>query len=356
MSCASHYDQIVYVYTRTVLQPSLLLCASASRQHLRHRFSPYVQRLFVSDRSLQLVLASSQRIRKPAPCSRTFITQNKSVYHSILGLGVLCEAEGLRSGLQVVQDMYASHYGGSQHYPAPGPPQPHRPLPSQTGKLPQPYKARLRDSSANIGVNRKCMICSWPSEQYRLCKLHHFAAVPSGEYMSDLVARLKDVRQISMQCSYGLQGAQNVRCARCEQITPVPLAGGTQNTPKCTCMRWMHMLSVYVLYIIVQRLCIAGSNSAQLTCSNPQCRVMLMYPRGASQVQCSLCGTVNNSMEVRANLYHRHNCMVHLPVDACVKRLTVCLWLLLLYLTYSSISLATLDEVQLHRCFMTLHL
>lgn len=60
------------------------------------------------------------------------------------------------------------------------------------------------------------------------------------------------------------QGAQNVRCARCGEITPVPLA--------------------------------TGNNSAQLACTNSQCRVILMYPRGASQVQCSLCGTINNSM------------------------------------------------------------
>lgn len=48
--------------------------------------------------------------------------------------------------------------------------------------------------------------------------------------------------------------------------------------------------------------CCAGNNSAQLACSNPQCRVVLVYPRGASQVQCSLCGTVNNSMGVRTSL------------------------------------------------------
>lgn len=60
------------------------------------------------------------------------------------------------------------------------------------------------------------------------------------------------------------QGAQNVRCARCSQITPVPRAG--------------------------------GSDSAQLVCNNQQCRTTLMYPRGASQVQCSLCGTINSSM------------------------------------------------------------
>ena len=41
-----------------------------------------------------------------------------------------------------------------------------------------------------------------------------------------------------MICMYGtiaaympaLQGAQNVRCARCGEITPVPLAGGTKNS------------------------------------------------------------------------------------------------------------------------------
>jgi LSD1 subclass zinc finger protein len=37
---------------------------------------------------------------------------------------------------------------------------------------------------------------------------------------------------------------------------------------------------------------------AQLVCSSPACRVVLMYPRGASQVQCSICGTVNCAMAV----------------------------------------------------------
>ena len=43
--------------------------------------------------------------------------------------------------------------------------------------------------------------------------------------------------------------------------------------------------------------CHAG-NSAQLTCNNPQCRVTLQYPRGASQVQCSLCNTINTAIDV----------------------------------------------------------
>ena len=37
---------------------------------------------------------------------------------------------------------------------------------------------------------------------------------------------------------------------------------------------------------------------AQLVCTNPQCTVVLMYPRGANQVQCSVCGHVNDAMAV----------------------------------------------------------
>lgn len=36
---------------------------------------------------------------------------------------------------------------------------------------------------------------------------------------------------------------------------------------------------------------------AQLSCTNPQCRAQLMYPRGASQVQCSLCSTLNDASQ-----------------------------------------------------------
>ncbi len=42
----------------------------------------------------------------------------------------------------------------------------------------------------------------------------------------------------------------------------------------------------------------AGNEAAQLVCNNSTCRVVLMYPRGASQVQCSLCGTINCAMAV----------------------------------------------------------
>lgn len=51
-------------------------------------------------------------------------------------------------------------------------------------------------------------------------------------------------------------GAQNVRCARCSTITSVA-------PPP------------------------AADSMAQLCCSNAQCRVVLLYPRGAGQVQVS---------------------------------------------------------------------
>ena len=54
-----------------------------------------------------------------------------------------------------------------------------------------------------------------------------------------------------------------------------------------------------MLQLHIKSLCGTGGDMAQLVCSSPTCRVVLMYPRGASQVQCSICGTVNCAMAVR---------------------------------------------------------
>lgn len=61
------------------------------------------------------------------------------------------------------------------------------------------------------------------------------------------------------------QGAQNVRCARCGHITPV------RPQPQ------------------------HAAGQAQLVCSNAHCHTLLSYPRGASQVQCSVCSTVSSA-------------------------------------------------------------
>ncbi|KAL0031398.1 hypothetical protein WJX79_008896 [Trebouxia sp. C0005] len=107
--------------------------------------------------------------------------------------------------------MYASYYGSGYQHPASGPPPPHQRPP----------------------------------------------APPAGPQSNIVCANCTTLLLYP-------QGAQNVRCARCGEITPVPLTGG---------------------------------NSAQLTCNNPQCRVTLQYPRGASQVQCSLCNTINTAID-----------------------------------------------------------
>ena len=43
----------------------------------------------------------------------------------------------------------------------------------------------------------------------------------------------------------------------------------------------------------------AGNDMAQLVCSRPSCRVLLLYPRGATQVQCSMCSMINRALAVR---------------------------------------------------------
>jgi LSD1 subclass zinc finger protein len=42
----------------------------------------------------------------------------------------------------------------------------------------------------------------------------------------------------------------------------------------------------------------AAPDMAQLVCNGSNCRMVLMYPRGAMQVQCSLCHTINNATRV----------------------------------------------------------
>lgn len=75
-------------------------------------------------------------------------------------------------------------------------------------------------------------------------------------------------------------GAQNVRCARCGHITSA--AGGAgRGAPRAPPPP-------------------GADGLAQLVCSSPACRVVLMYPRGAARVQCSLCGAVNCAVAANA--------------------------------------------------------
>lgn len=48
-----------------------------------------------------------------------------------------------------------------------------------------------------------------------------------------------------------------------------------------------------------QLCCALADGQAQLLCSNLRCRTMLTYPRGARQVQCSVCSTISCAAAVR---------------------------------------------------------
>ena len=78
-------------------------------------------------------------------------------------------------------------------------------------------------------------------------------------------------------------------------MLPASLSVITLHAYKCTCL--CPTLYKVQLCMMQWRYCHAG-NSAQLTCNNPHCRVTLQYPRGASQVQCSLCNTINTAIDV----------------------------------------------------------
>jgi LSD1 subclass zinc finger protein len=84
-----------------------------------------------------------------------------------------------------------------------------------------------------------------------------------------------------------LQGAANVRCSQCQHVTPVTSAPATApptSTPPTSAPSGAS---------IQQQ---AQAPRAQLQCAG--CQIMLMYPRGAANVQCAVCGVVSSAAQV----------------------------------------------------------
>ena len=81
-----------------------------------------------------------------------------------------------------------------------------------------------------------------------------------------------------------MQGAANVRCSQCQHITPVAAAAPAMRPPAGPSMPPM-----------TQQL--PSAQRAQLQCAG--CQVMLMYPRGANNVQCAVCGVVSSAAQAR---------------------------------------------------------
>lgn len=78
-----------------------------------------------------------------------------------------------------------------------------------------------------------------------------------------------------------------MRCSQCQHITPVAAPamrqpGGAGMPPPMT-----------------QQL--PSAQRAQLQCAG--CQVMLMYPRGANNVQCAVCGVVSSAAQVSARTH-----------------------------------------------------
>ena len=86
------------------------------------------------------------------------------------------------------------------------------------------------------------------------------------------------------------QGASNVRCSQCGHISPVSIAGGRSEGE----MIIRPCDNVHL-----------GPDSAQLVCSN--CRMLLVYPRGAGTVQCSICQTLNPANQVIPHFNEMHS-------------------------------------------------
>ena len=86
-----------------------------------------------------------------------------------------------------------------------------------------------------------------------------------------------------------------MRCARCGHITSAGAgsAGGGPSSPSAAGAGAGAAGGGSASTDQQQR------DMAQLVCSSPQCRVVLMYPRGAERVQCSICGTTNCAIAVR---------------------------------------------------------
>lgn len=86
------------------------------------------------------------------------------------------------------------------------------------------------------------------------------------------------------------QGAANVRCARCQHVTPAP--------PEC------------------------DAGAAQLVCNG--CRVLLSYPRGAPLVQCSMCHTVTQVPAYGHLVCSGCSIMLMFPMGAQTIKCSVC--------------------------------
>jgi LSD1 subclass zinc finger protein len=109
---------------------------------------------------------------------------------------------------------------------------------------------------------------------------------------------------------YLMQGAQNVRCARCGHITaagPQPRHAGAARKRCSSPLRGNR--SCMLCNGCSHRWFLAAvGGQAQLVCSNARCQTLLTYPRGANQVQCSVCSTISPAQAVSGSAMYLVSC------------------------------------------------
>lgn len=103
-----------------------------------------------------------------------------------------------------------------------------------------------------------------------------------------------------------MQGAANVRCSQCQHVTPVAAPPGP--TPPTSAPP----TSAPPGGPPQQQ---GQAPRAQLQCAG--CQIMLMYPRGAANVQCAVCGVVSSAAQVQTPYYQPWG-----PMGPTVHRIT----------------------------------
>lgn len=106
------------------------------------------------------------------------------------------------------------------------------------------------------------------------------------------------------------QGASNVRCALCNNITPVPPAGTEMAQLECGGCRTLLMYvrgasSVQCAVCNTVNLAVAANQIAHLNCSG--CSITLMYAYGAQSVKCALCNIVTSVAAAGAQAQRLHD-------------------------------------------------
>ena len=132
---------------------------------------------------------------------------------------------------------------------------------------PPPALQRIRCAHLASGSQARSLRTTMCARTYR----RH--AMSSQICARSCFARVSFIAPGVKSAATDVQGAANVRCSQCQHVTPVA-PNNQAAAPRQA----------------------AQPPRAQLQCAG--CQIMLMYPRGAANVQCAVCGVVSSAAQV----------------------------------------------------------